>query len=80
MHMNCDKAAYDTWDEANRKLNTFSRQNTRNRKPKRVYKCECGKYHLTSLNKSKRTYIKNIYGSDLKNIKKTQNSFIRYGT
>jgi hypothetical protein len=63
MECSSGKLSFETFAEAQKVVNTASRQKhhythgrrvnrRQNKKPKRVYKClECGKYHLTSQNK-----------------------------
>lgn len=56
--MTCGKVNYETFEEAQKVLNKLSkigrmygksrRRLKTHKPPKRVYKCECGFYHLTS--------------------------------
>lgn len=58
MKSNCGKTTFETFDAAQKVINSFaskgraygkSKRRFATKKPKRVYKCpDCGKYHLTS--------------------------------
>jgi hypothetical protein len=55
---NCGKTSFDTFEQAQKVVNSFSKKGRAygksqrrmaTKKPKRVYKCPyCGNYHLTS--------------------------------
>lgn len=44
----CNKNSYYSEKEAFKDLRRISKKNQENRKPVRIYLCDCGAYHLTS--------------------------------
>jgi hypothetical protein len=67
--MDCDKKAFDSKIDAQKRLVEIKKEEGGNKKPKRVYYCpKCEKYHLTSWTNNKKSTV-DFFRSEAKNRK-----------